>query len=371
MLLVFGCSKPPVKFKFTHLQSFPISAGTGEKPQSKVWVRDGAWRAVLPDCTGTYVWILRETIWEKELHISDSTNVKADVLPEGDLVHILLFDKENTQLVSLKYDRHNKKYAIWPERPEPVDIPLEKESETATIAIDGKGRMWVASDAETEIHVRWSDPPYSKWSSFQTAAEGIKPDDICAVTAFPDGKIGVFWSNQNSKRFGFRIHKNGDAPDSWGRDEVPASASALKIKKGMADDHINFAVSSDGTLYAAVKTSYDTEDYPLVALLVRQPDGEWDKLYTVDDEGSRPVVLLSEKYKRIFVVYSSYRDRQLVCKVSDMNKINFGERQVLIQGKLQKHSINNATSTKQIIDDEAVIVASEDGMAKSIKAECY
>ena len=138
----------------------------------------------------------------------------------------------------------------------------------------------------------------------------------------------------------------------------------------MADYHMNFAMASDGTLYAAVKTSYDTEGYPLEDLLVRRPDGEWDKLYMVDDEGSRPVVLLSEKYKSIFVAYSSYRDHQLVCKVSDVNEINFGERHVLIRGRDQKHSINNVTSTKQMIDDEALIVASEDGILKSILVRC-
>ena len=67
---------------------------------------------------------------------------------------------------------------------------------------------------------------------------------------------------------------------------------------------------------------------------------------------------------------SSYRDYQLVCKVSDMNEVNFGERHVLIYGPNQKHSINNATSTKQIIDDEAVVVASEDGISKSILVGC-
>ena len=34
---------------------------------------------------------------------------------------------------------------------------------------------------------------------------------------------------------------------------------------GMADDHMNVAVASDGTLYAAVKTSYDTAGYPKMA----------------------------------------------------------------------------------------------------------
>ena len=38
----------------------------------------------------------------------------------------------------------------------------------------------------------------------------------------------------------------------------------------MADDHLNVAVASDGTLYAAVKTSYDTAGYPKIAMLVRR-----------------------------------------------------------------------------------------------------
>ena len=36
------------------------------------------------------------------------------------------------------------------------------------------------------------------------------------------------------------------------------------------------AVAADGTLYAAVKTSYDSSGYPKIALLVRRPNGVWD-----------------------------------------------------------------------------------------------
>ena len=45
-------------------------------------------------------------------------------------------------------------------------------------------------------------------------------------------------------------------------DEVPASSSAENVGLGMADDHMNVAVAADGTLYAAVKTSYDTAGHP-------------------------------------------------------------------------------------------------------------
>ena len=60
----------------------------------------------------------------------------------------------------------------------------------------------------------------------------------------------------------------------------------------MADDHLNFAVASDTTLYAAVKTSYDTAGFPKIALLIRRPTGggpggTWDDLYEVDQSGTQ------------------------------------------------------------------------------------
>ena len=61
---------------------------------------------------------------------------------------------------------------------------------------------------------------------------------------------------------------------------------------GMSDDHLNVAVAADGTLYAAVKTGYDSSSQPKIAFLVRRPNGSWDDLYEVDSSGTRPIVLL-------------------------------------------------------------------------------
>ena len=115
-------------------------------------------------------------------------------------------------------------------------------------------------------------------------------DDIEVITALPNGTVGVFWSNQNTRRFGFRTHVDGEPATTWSVNEVPASQSALNVGSGMADDHMNVAVASDSTLYVAIKTSYDTSDYPKMALLVRRPDGTWDDLYPVDNTGTRPLV---------------------------------------------------------------------------------
>ncbi len=129
----------------------------------------------------------------------------------------------------------------------------------------------------------------------------------------------------------------------------------------MADDHLNVAVAADGTLYAAVKTSYDKSGYPKIALLVRRPNGAWDNLYNVDTSGTRPIVVLSETANRLIVAYTTNEGGgDIVYRVSPLDNIAFGARQVLIGG-----SVNDVTSTKQNFTDNVVFLASS-GSAKGV-----
>jgi hypothetical protein len=245
-------------------------------------------------------------------------------------------------------------------------VTLDVGVETATIDIDSTGRMWLASDASTSINVRYSDFPYQSWSAPVEVASGVSTDDIAAVIALPDRTIGVLWSNQVTQRFGFRVHADGAPPEAWSADEVPASQSALPVGGGMADDHLNLAVHSDGTLYAAVKTSYDTAGYPMIGLLVRRPSGTWDPLYEVDDLGTRPIVVLNEAQGTVLVAYNAGpggTGEDIVGKVSPLSTIAFGPRQTLIAGAL-----NNPSSTKQNVTDDLVIIATNSsGQAVGIR----
>ncbi|MBN2308626.1 MAG: T9SS C-terminal target domain-containing protein [Candidatus Hydrogenedentes bacterium] len=346
------------------LTPMPFTAGTGEKPQSKVWRHAGNWWAVLPCSAGTKLWRLDDTEWVDVLHLADSTTVKADVRAVGEVAHILLYDGVDSRLVSVEYDAGANRYAPWSTRPQAVRIPLEPAAEIATIDVDPSGRMWLASDDETAMHVRWSDAPYDAWSRPIALATDVSADDICAITAFPDGSMGFLWSNQTTKRYGFRVHAAGAPPEDWAADEIPAAASAIPWHNGMADDHLNMAVASNGTLYAAVKTSYDTEGYPLIALLVRRPSGAWDRMYSVDDKGTRGIVLLNEEQNTVMVVYTSGRANAIVCRASDATRIAFGPRQVLMRCETRA---NNATSTKQNVTDEVVILASREGVLEGAR----
>ncbi|MEI6948611.1 T9SS type A sorting domain-containing protein [Paraflavisolibacter sp. H34] len=347
----------------TRLAPLNISKNTADKPQAKVWTYDGRWWCVLPTSSGTNIYRLDGTSWTPVLPIQSSGNARADCRVVGNTVHILLFrgESNNSYLVSAEYDNVQKTYKLWNQRTSKVTLAFGKGVETATLDIDGTGRMWVAACDTTNVTVRWSDAPYATWSSPVVIGTGVLDDDICAITTLP-GKIGVLWSNQNNKRFHFRTHTDGAAPGTWSADELPGAASAQdNVGRGLADDHLNIVRSANGTLYCAVKTGFDEEGYPALSLLVRRPTGTWDPLYPVtintssEHDGTRGIVLLNEALGRVKVVYTSREDGgEILYRESALSSIAFGEARALLTG-----DFNNATSTHQTYTNEIVVLATD------------
>lgn len=343
----------------TPLQTMNSSGGTGEKPQSKVFEYAGQWWSVMPSSGGTYVYRLDGTSWTQTQRITTNSSVHADVKLVGDLAHVLLFDGANTQLATLQYDLADNRFEAWAARPQLVNLPLDSGVETATIEVDSTGRMWVASDVTSTVVVRYSDGLYTSWSAPITVASGIKSDDISTIIAMPNNQIGVFWSNQNTKLFGFRLHADGTNPTLWSADERPASQSALSVGAGMADDHMHLAVTSDGTLYAAVKTSYDKSPYPKMALLVRRPNGTWDNLYAVDTGGTRPTIIVSEAAGKVLMAYESNEGGgDILYRETAFGAVNLSPVKVMISGSLADVTTAKVTSTNQVVimaDNKSVL----------------
>jgi hypothetical protein len=351
----------------TNLNPVDISKHTGEKPQFKVWQHAGKHWAVLATAEGTKIFRLDGTSWTAVLTLASSTNPKCDVRVMGDVTHILLFRgaSGNSYVVSVEYDAALNTYKFWSQRPSKVTIIFEPGTEIATLEMDGTGRMWVASDGVGEVNLRWSDSPYANWSAPITIASGATDDDICSLRALKGGKIGVLWSNQNSQRFGFKTHTDGSVPSVWSADEVPASQSAVNnVGLGFSDDHMNMTLASDGTLYCAVKTSYETAGYPKLILLVRRPAGTWDNLYPITTtEGTRPIVLLNEAIGKLKVVYTSVENGgDILYRESSTASISFGSPITLITGKY-----NYVTSTHQTYNPDIALLAT-DVSSTSLKA---
>lgn len=344
------------------LNPVKVSRDTEEKPQSKVWQYACSNWAILPNSTGTHLWRLDGTTWTNVMTISTRTSSKADCKVVGNVVHVLLYRRNSTSyLISLEYDFSAKNYKIWSKRPDATAMQLQGGNGTATIDVDAKGRMWLANTSSNNVLVRWSDSPYVNWSDPVKLATGVSADDICAIVALP-GKMGVFWSNQNTRRFGFRTHINGADPTSWTQDEFPASQSALNVGTGMADDHMNFAVAEDGKLYCAVKTNYDTPGFPKLAMLIRHPDGKWDNLYGVSETGTRPIIVLSEELDKLKIIYPSIEGGgDILFQESAISNISFSEPRKLMNGKY-----NNPSSSKDKYGAELVVLFTNETHAAGV-----
>jgi hypothetical protein len=348
----------------TTLQNLSVSEHTGEKPQSKVFEYAGQWWTVMPNSTGTWVFRLDGTNWTPTQQITTKSSVHADVKLVGDLAHVLLYDGASSQLATLQYDAGpDNRFEPWSLRPQLVNINLSSGTETATLEVDSTGRMWIASDAGSNVEVRYSDGLYTSWSAPIVVESGIKSDDIAAIIAMPGNQIGVFWSNQNTKRFGFKVHQDGAAANAWSSLETPAMQWVTSVGGAFADDHINLAVTSDGTLYAAVKTSYDSSSRPEIMLLVRRPNGQWDNAYTVDSKGTRPIVVVNEAAGKLIVAYSPKDGGgTTIYRESPLGNISFGPVQTLISG-----SNNNVTSTKYTSSNEIVFLAGSSSTVRGVR----
>ncbi|MFC5270244.1 LamG-like jellyroll fold domain-containing protein [Adhaeribacter terreus] len=348
------------------LKALSVDKNTKEKPQAKAWMHDGKHFSVLSTSSGMHVFRLdNDSTWTNVLTLTSSSHYFADCKVAGNVVHILLFDNNKTELVSIEYVASNSTYKRWTTRTSSVGVSTDSDAETATLDIDATGRMWMAYDTDTTVSVRWSDSPYSNWSNPVIVASGINPDDIGAVIAFPMfNKIGVFWSNQNTQRWGFKMHADSDPDSVWSADENPASQSALNVGHGFSDDHMNFKVGSNGTLYCAVKTSYDTPGYTKISLLVRRPNGTWDNIYKVSELGTRGIVLVNELKGKIRVIYTEDENGgKIFYRESSLSSISFGPQQTLISG-----TYNNPTSIKDNHTFEVVIIASNSSQAASVLA---
>ncbi|THU39350.1 T9SS type A sorting domain-containing protein [Niastella caeni] len=359
---------------FQDITPMNIGSATRVTPQAKVWNYAGKWWAVLTNSDGTKVFRLDGSVWTDVLTLVSATNSRADCRVVGNLAHVLLLRGAGSAsyFISLEYDPALQRYKRWTQRTSTVNIVFESGNTTATLDIDSTSRIWIASNSNGNMLVRWSDPPYSTFSAPITIASGATNNDICAVTALP-GRIGVLWSNQNTRLFGFKTHVDGASPTTWSADEAPASQSALNVGDGMGDFQMNLVAASDSTLYCAVKTAYDKNGYPTIALLVRRPNNTWDNLHPVTSskEGDRPFVVLNEAAGKVKVFYTTHlsnedgsRSGDIMYRESSTATISFGAPVTFMSGN-GINSLIYTSSTHQTYNPSIVVITTNESLNPS------
>jgi len=271
---------------------------TRDKPQSKLWYAHGHWWAYLPaGPTGGRVWRrLAPGRWRGEEHLDaalKSLPGRADVWADGDRAVAALVEGRRLAIAYLRWDPARGRYEL---AARPRQWREASAVETVTIDRADCGCFWIAypigaKNGRSIVARRCG--PRLRWPPCQAVvlAEGLGPDEICAVVALPSA-IAVMWSDQKRQAVWFRRHPLY-APDlHW--------AAAEPVARGArtADDHINFCrphTDNAPQVLAATKTSLDTVGRPIFSLRVLSAQGRWHSVpfgvLTRQRDLTRPIVV--------------------------------------------------------------------------------
>ena len=337
---------------------------TGQKPESKLWLAAGKWWSVMvPPGGGPYHFYTLSAdglTWQDQgLGGDDRQFTKPDVLFDGSKLYIASRDGSATKQNRL-YRYSFVGSGFTRDAGFPVNIAGGGQ-ETLTIAKDSRGKLWIAWEAGGKVKVNRSTGADTAWGSpFTlpvTGASNLKSDDIAAVQAF-NGRIGVLWSNQNTQQDYFAYHTDGTSDKTGWTGEVAYSGSLA------ADDHVNLKTGSDGSIWAAVKTSKNdapnSDAEPVIVLLHRSPAGSWSPstVWTGGDQPTRPICLLDETSGKVYVLAQVLAGSPdgIYYKAADLSAPSFagGLGTPLIRGSGKP---NNVTSTKQNLSPTTGLVA--------------
>ncbi len=323
---------------------------TADKPQSKLWFMDGCWWALLPRASGPSLWQRSATGWVEHPEVArqlEGTPGRADVWAnESEVVAVGV--GTNSLTVTKLSKKGQKTNQIWESRMLATLLPPNPESriETATIAQDKAGRWWVAAVADGKVCVWRAARRARNWTNPILLAEGLDKDDICVVTELPEG-VGVVWSNQTTETVVIRVHQADKPSAEWEPQTVIESGNAT------ADDHLNTALSPDGTLWVASKNSLDVVGEPQLVLRVRAPTGQWYNYpyapLLPPDLPSRPAVVAAEGSDLVLAGHTIYNK-----KSPNQGRIVFGRIDTTQAGVLVKQTDVIAPETMEWSSDNRI-----------------
>jgi hypothetical protein len=336
----------------TPIFSANLSSGTvtGEKPQSKLWYHDGSWWAILHGPNGVAFYEKLGDVWYRGAFMDAvlASSGEADVKWDGQRLMVLVY-ATTSQYFEYTYDASLRVWNLVPGFP--VAVPRPSGSETMVMETDSAGRAWITAEGNNAVNVYYTTSADRRtWSKNPVVLRtGLAADDICSIIAFGGDKIGVFWSDQNRDEFGFRIHRDGDAPTDWQAQEV-ANAGP-----GYADDHIHLTADSHGRVYAITK-----DDFDRMTVVRREVDGSWTRRQDVTGGiGTRGIIMISEADAKAYILWTNWTTSpdRITYRAADLESLDFQGPSVLLMS--QSSSLNNVTGTKQVLPGGCLLAVAE------------
>jgi hypothetical protein len=310
---------------------------TGEKPQSKLWMHDGSYWAVVqgPDGVAIYEKVL--DTWQRGVFVDAvlATEGHADVKWNGTDLFILVY-AASPSLFKYSYDAELRIWILAPGFP--VMLPRPSGAETMVLEQDSTGRLWVTAEGLGAIYVYWStSADHRAWSpSGVILRSGVNIDDISSLIAFGGDRIGVFWSDQNRDEFGFRVHRDVDDPAVWGDVEIADTGF------GFADDHLNLQADAQGRVLAITK-----DDYDRIQVHRRASDGTWaTRRDIIAGTGTRGILQICNAENRVYALFTRWdlTPNPIEYRTADLDSLDFGDNSNFMN---TSYGLNNVTGMKQ------------------------
>ena len=364
----------------------PSHSGTGtptgtKRATSALWFNDGTWWGNLWDTASSDFHIFRFNAATKSwVNTGVTTETRAnthhDVLWDGKTLYVASYRFVNdglpaepnfpTTMRRYSYNPSNKTYTLLGS-----SQINNQRVETLTIDKDSTGRVWATWQQANKIYLNVTDTAGVTWGTpFQHPASlsNVSVDDTSALIAF-NGKMGVMWSRQvGDATDGMYWSSHVDTDTSKTAWTTPVAA--VKGQRS-SDDHMNLKwldSSSDGQVFAAIKTSNISANLPLIQLLAFN-GSTWSAhtIANVSECPNRVIVLIDEstspKKLRTFATYPkpSGTTNAGVCtssggaiyeKSTPLNAINFATATKTPRIVDADQYVHNVTSTKQNLNNE-------------------
>ncbi|WP_307613111.1 Ig-like domain-containing protein [Pseudarthrobacter sp. W1I19] len=290
---------------------------TGTKrATSALWFNDGSWWGNLWDTASQDFHIFRfntaTSTWADTGVVTETrADTHHDVLWDGNTLYVASYKFVNdglpaqagfpTTMRRYSYNTTTDKYTLLGS--EKIN---DNKVETLTIDKDSKGRLWATWQQGNRIYLNATGTDGVTWGTPfphpDASLSSVSVDDTSAVIAF-DGKIGVMWSRQvgnSTDGMYWSIHEDTAAPkDGWSN----AKPAVSGLRTG--DDHMNLKwldSTSNGKVFAAIKTSNTSSSLPLIQLLALDTTTAlWSKhtIATVAECPNRVIVLIDEAAQQI------------------------------------------------------------------------
>jgi hypothetical protein len=362
VLLAAESPNAPVSYQgFAYSSS--VTAPSADKPQSKLWFKDGSWWGLLV-ATATNTVDVHELMAN---HTWRDTGVVVDTRPtstaDATLIGNTLYVGTRTTSGSVRVARfaYTAGSRTWGASGSAATL-TGTGARSITLAVDSTGTAWATYAQGTTIFVASAPAGTNTWSTpvaLPVPDSTVNSEDISAIIAF-SGKIGVFWDDQQSDAIRFGVHTDGASASTWTVETV-ASGGAV------ADNHVNVKALVDdpqGRIFAVTKTSYDTvgapSTSPIITVWKRASNGTWTSATagTIGDKLTRPQLALDQASNRMYVLMTGpTAGGTIYYKSSSLDTLSFSSGRGDVFMAWSGAVLNNVSTTKDVVSSTTGLVA--------------